>query len=225
MRRRMVLCHSRGLGMGLLLITSLCVGVPAESWAGEAYVRFDGGVSVVRGFDVRFAETGTRSPLQFENGIQLSLAGGRPLPWNFGVEAEIGLIYNKLKNSSRFWGNSGQLSQVPLFLNLVWRPRFGNFAPFAGIGGGGVLNQLYMEGRSLGSSGFTPNESGSDFVLGYHGIAGLSYVFGRTWNVLLIYNLQSTRDATWDFDTNIHKTGRTDDIVSYSLSLGQGHTF
>ena len=168
---------------GLFGLAGVSAADPSDP---NMYVKFDAGANFIQDTD------GSRSaaPLptvlfnaEFDPGFRVGLGGGYNFHRYLGVEFESGFLYNEIKDTDSWLG------QVPLLANLVLRyPNTSPLVPFIGGGAGAVIGILDLDEL---------DDSDSEALFAWQGLAGLSYKVSDTTSVGLAYKYLGTESSTY----------------------------
>jgi opacity protein-like surface antigen len=108
-------------------------------------------------------------------GTRFDLTLGYHFTPSLAAELNGGMVWNKLLDMAQH-----DFCQVPIMLNLLWKPAYGRLAPFVGAGAGAVDLILVPHG-------FSGLHTESHFVFGAQALAGVGYRISRAWELGLSY--------------------------------------
>lgn len=107
------------------------------------YTGADGGLNFLTG-----ERSTDGSPLRFDTGYRANVVLGYSLTTNWSLELEAGVVRNSAANPEEFASGVASpqelnLLQVPVLINVVYRPSWGTrFKPFFGLGAGCAVGNL-----------------------------------------------------------------------------------
>lgn len=121
--------------------------------------------------------------VQSDIGTRFDLALGYHFTSSLSVELNSGVIWNQLRDSAQH-----DFYQVPIMANLVWKYPNNRFAPFLGVGAGGVDLIIVPHVANNGSTE-------SHFVFGGQALAGVGYRLTRACELGLSYRFLGATSA------------------------------
>jgi len=175
----------------------------------HAGVSFEGGISLVEKSTIHDGSD-TSAKASFEPGVRLDLRVGETFTNGFGLDVDLGLIYNQMK-ANPLSAENGTLDfyQIPMMLEVTYAlPRFGPFRAYLGGGIGAVYGIFTGDGTGL--LGFD-----SDLTFGYQATAGLKYAINEHWEIGVAYRFLGTTEH--ELDSGFGSVVRMDGTLTHSL--------
>lgn len=157
-----------------------------------AGVSFEGGISRVENSTVHDGSD-TPTKVSFDPGVRLDFKIGGAFTNGFGLDVDLGLIYNQMK-ANPWNGENGTLGfyQFPVMLETTYAfPRFGPFRAYVGGGIGAVYG--IFTGSDIGLLGFD-----TDLTFGYQAAAGVKYALNDRWEIGVAYRFLGTTEHQID---------------------------
>ena len=162
---------------------------------------------------IKVSSFGNSGHIEFDTGTRADLRLGYDLCPHFSAELESGFTWNAVHNihtpfgddESSALGYSADLYEVPMLVNLVYRPLRGAFQPYIGVGCGGAVGFFDSSNIPLYSSNF----AATDWTFAYQGEAGFKYQASRHVEVGLAYEFLGTTDHSWSDSGYSLKTNGT----------------
>ena len=140
------------------------------------YLGVGAGISIPG--DVETEINNLSGDLELDPGLRVSVAGGYRFSPLIAAELESGFIYNEVDGS-----DDVALSHVPILANIIFRfDTDSPFVPFIGGGAGGVLSALDFDNDDIDE-----DESDTDFVFAWQGLAGVHYQFSDNMSAGITY--------------------------------------
>lgn len=213
----------------LACMLSTCV-LFAPKGAGEAqaedvtYGFYELGVGLIEEASlVDFAsEPLSDNAVRFNPGFRFGVGfGGDMAPW-LRVEFQSGFHYNSIESIQGAEASSGNLYQVPLQGNIVFRlPNKTGLIPYAGAGFGAICEVLDSQNLQIGNTTVTGTEA--TWAFGYQGLAGLNYFFREDLALGVSYHYTVADGPSWSLDGggNI----KLDAIRTHSLAIMLSYRF
>lgn len=169
---------------GILGLASASAAEPRDS---SMYFKFDAGANFVQDTDGSRKAPATPTVLfesEFDPGFRVGLGAGYNLNRYLGLELESGFLYNEIKDTDSWLG------QVPFLANVVVRyQNASRFVPYIGGGAGAVIGILDLEEL---------DDSDSQALFAWQGLAGLNYKISDTTSVGLAYKYLGTESSNYD---------------------------
>jgi opacity protein-like surface antigen len=171
------------------------MGARALDWDwSNMYAHADAGVSLVQ--DVTLHSGPNSGSASFDPGVRGDLAIGYNFNDSWAVELESGAIWNSIDSiggqSLSSQGESFDLYQVPILVNVIYKYPIHKWTPYWGLGIGGVFTDAEIS-QSGGSA------SSSDFTFAYQAEAGIKYALCSHAYVDIGYKFFGTLDHDWNF--------------------------
>jgi len=189
---------------GAVALAMLAIG--QNLYAG---VSFEGGISLVEDGSVH---DGSQDPakVSFDPGVRLDLRVGGNFTNRFGLDVDLGLIYNQMKvNPLSMESGTLDFYQIPMMLEVTYNlPHFGGFSAYLGGGIGAVYG--IFTGSGTGLLGFD-----SDLTFGYQAIAGLKYALSERWEIGVVYRFLGTTEH--ELDSGFGSVVKMDGTLTHSL--------
>jgi opacity protein-like surface antigen len=187
---------------GVVALTVIAIG--PNLYAG---VSFEGGISLVENSTLH-DDAGTK--VSFDPGMRLDLRVGGAFTNGFGLDLDVGLIYNQMKvNPLSTETGTLDFYQIPMMLEVTYSlPRFGGFRAYVGAGIGAVCG--IFTGSGTGLLGFD-----SDITFGYQATVGLKYALSEDWEMGIAYRFLGTTEH--ELDSGFGSAVKMDGTFTHSL--------
>lgn len=170
---------------GIFGLASVSAAEPQDS---SMYFKFDAGANFVQDTDGSrkgpVLPTALLFTAEFDPGFRAGLGAGYNFNRYLGLEFESGFLYNEFKDTDSWLG------QVPLLANVVLRyQNTSRLVPFIGGGAGAVVGILDLDEL---------DDSDSQVLFAWQGLAGLNYKISDTTSVGLAYKYLGTESSNYD---------------------------
>ncbi len=167
---------------------------------------------------IKVSSFGNSGHVEFDTGVRADLRLGYDLCPHFSAELESGFTWNTVHNfntalgdnESSTLGYNADLYEIPMLVNLIYRPLHGAFQPYIGVGCGGAVGIFDTSNVPLYSSNF----GATDWTFAYQGEIGFKYQASRHVEVGLAYEFLGTTDHNW---TDGGYTLKTDGTMTHSF--------
>lgn len=135
---------------------------------------------------------GNSGAMAFKPGMRGDLHLGYNLTSSFAVELQSGVVWNPVDTIA---GNSisGNVYEVPLLANVIYRPFHGAFQPYIGLGCGGAVSTF-----SSAATPLLPQSYGAtDCTFAYQAQVGVDYALSHSVRLGLAYEFLGTTAHDW----------------------------
>lgn len=200
--------------------TTLLLAAAAQAQsADKMYLDVRAGVALPQDAAIKDAFLGNGGNLSFDAGLHAGVNLGYNFCQSLAAELETGVVWNSINsiqgNSLSTGSASADLYQIPVLMNVIYKPWHGAFVPYFGVGIGGVA--AIFNGSNIPGSffpGSSPDFSDMDFVFAYQATAGFKYSVSEHIDLGLAYQFLGTDGPSWS-DNNV--TLSTDGVLTHSI--------
>lgn len=211
---------------GVILLSTLAVQADEPGW----YLKADAGGTITSDTELKefFGQTvAPGAKVKFDPGMRIGFAGGYQFTDWFGLEAETGVIANKIKSidgATRV--DDASLANVPLLFNVRFQgPRDSVVSPYVGAGVGTSISVLDMDEVQYGAATVRGNQS--DAVFAYQAFGGLRFKLNDHMGISVEYRYFATKDPQWEDNDFGPSSGKVafGDAETHSVSVSFEYKF
>jgi opacity protein-like surface antigen len=164
------------------------VGVRAVNWSDNLYLNADAGGAFQQ--EVTLIQNGSSASVTFNPGIRADIDLGYNLNDSWAVELESGFMWNSMDKyngvSLSSYSQSIDIYSVPVLANIIYKvPTKTSWAPYFGVGAGGVVGMFDLNSRGI-------DYSDTDFIFAYQAEAGLDYALSKNASIGIAYKFLGT---------------------------------
>ena len=203
------------LGLTCVGTTLLLAAAPNQAQASDKlYFDVSAGGALPQHIAIQQSPFGNSGNVEPKTGERGDLSVGYNFLPHFAAELDTGVIWNGIEsisgNNFGAQASSGDLYEIPLLVNLIYKPCQGAFQPYIGVGAGGVVAHMSSTSVALFGGSF----SDTDITFAYQAEAGLKFVCGSKVELGLVYKFLGTTDHDW---TDHGVTLKTDGTMIHSI--------
>jgi OmpA-OmpF porin, OOP family len=140
--------------------------------------------------------------VKFDPGVRLGFAGGYQFTDWFALEAQTGVMANRIKSidgASRV--DDATLSNVPLLFNVKFQgPKDSAVSPYIGAGAGTSISIMDADHIDIGATSLRGNQS--DAVFAWQAFGGLRFRLNHRMGLSVEYRYFATADPHWEADNS-----------------------
>lgn len=200
---------------GVILLSALAAQADEPGW----YLKADAGGTITSDTELKEFFNQAVAPgakVKFDPGVRIGFAGGYQFTDWFALEAETGVIANKIKSidgATRV--DDASMSNVPLLFNVRFQgPKDQIVSPYVGAGAGTSISVLDADHIDYGAVSLHGNQS--DAVFAYQAFGGLRFRLNEHMGLSVEYRYFATKSPEWednDFGPSLGK-----------VAFGEGET-
>jgi opacity protein-like surface antigen len=160
--------------------------------------------------------------VEFNPGFRFGIGFGGELTDWLAAELQSGFHYNSIDTISGATSSSGNLYQVPIMANVIFKlPNKSRFVPRAGAGVGTYWEVLDASNLTLGSTTLSGTEN--TWTFGYQAFAGVAYFFREDMSLGLNYHYGVADGPSWS--TGSGGNVKFDRVANHSVAIALSYDF
>jgi len=182
--------------------------------ADKLYLEVNAGVAIPQSTHIQASPLGNGGDVKFDTGLRAGLTVGYDIVRPVAVELETGVIWTPVQsihdNQLSSVAAKADLYQIPMLVNVLYKPLDGAFRPYLGVGAGGAASIFDSSNIPLFGNSFNDQ----DFAFAYQGEAGFRYAVCRYCELGVAYKVMGTSDHHW---TDHGASFNTDGNLTHSI--------
>jgi opacity protein-like surface antigen len=182
--------------------------------ADKLYLDVSAGPAITQDAAIKVSDFGNSGNVRFDVGPRIGLNLGYDLTPSFAAELESGMIWNGVRsiqpNNLSTFGASADIYEIPMLVNVIYKPLHGAFQPYVGVGCGGAATIFDSSNIPL----YGPSFSATDWTFAYQAEVGFKYSVSRKVELGLAYKFLGTSDHDW---TDAGHELKTDGTMTHAI--------